>query len=175
MEVKTGELRNQLSRYLKRVRRVRQTGDPITVFDRNRPVGGLVQALISGLFFTHPKGSGSTQRNRGINPLATMGDEFTRFVDAPGRALQADWPSCFRLPTATGPGSLSRDAAYVRTPAQKEKAAPGQSGRRLKCALLRELYRLASATTTAEHDATQRQQAADQGKATRLGDDAEAV
>lgn len=35
MEVKTGELRNQLSRYLKRVR---QTGDRITVMDRNRPV-----------------------------------------------------------------------------------------------------------------------------------------
>ncbi|MFU8847441.1 MAG: type II toxin-antitoxin system Phd/YefM family antitoxin [Opitutales bacterium] len=35
MEVKTGELRNQLSRYLKRVR---QTGDIITVLDRNRPV-----------------------------------------------------------------------------------------------------------------------------------------
>jgi prevent-host-death family protein len=35
MEVKTGELRNQLSRYLKRVR---QTGDVITVLDRNRPV-----------------------------------------------------------------------------------------------------------------------------------------
>lgn len=35
MEVKTGELRNQLSRYLKRVR---QTGDSIIVMDRNRPV-----------------------------------------------------------------------------------------------------------------------------------------
>lgn len=35
MEVKTGELRNQLSRYLKRVR---QTGDAITVMDRNRPI-----------------------------------------------------------------------------------------------------------------------------------------
>lgn len=35
MEVKTGELRNQLSRYLKRVR---QTGDSITVLDRNRPI-----------------------------------------------------------------------------------------------------------------------------------------
>ncbi len=35
MEVKTGQLRNQLSRYLKRVR---QTGDSITVLDRNRPV-----------------------------------------------------------------------------------------------------------------------------------------
>jgi len=35
MEVKTGELRNHLSHYLKRVR---QTGDTITVMDRNRPV-----------------------------------------------------------------------------------------------------------------------------------------
>lgn len=35
MEVKTGELRNQLSRYL---HRVRQTGDSIIVLDRNRPV-----------------------------------------------------------------------------------------------------------------------------------------
>ena len=35
MEVKTGELRNHLSRYLKRVR---QTGNSITVMDRNRPV-----------------------------------------------------------------------------------------------------------------------------------------
>lgn len=35
MEVKTGELRNQLSRYLKRVR---QTGAIITVMDRNHPV-----------------------------------------------------------------------------------------------------------------------------------------
>lgn len=35
MEVKTGELRNQLSRYLKRVR---QTGSTITVMDRNRPI-----------------------------------------------------------------------------------------------------------------------------------------
>ena len=35
MEVKTGELRNQLSRYLNRVR---QTGDTIIVLDRNRPV-----------------------------------------------------------------------------------------------------------------------------------------
>jgi len=35
MEVKTGELRTHLSRYLKRVR---QTGDSITVLDRNRPV-----------------------------------------------------------------------------------------------------------------------------------------
>ncbi|PXA03272.1 hypothetical protein DDZ13_12665 [Coraliomargarita sinensis] len=35
MEVKTGELRNQLSRYLKRVR---QTGNSIIVLDRNRPV-----------------------------------------------------------------------------------------------------------------------------------------
>lgn len=35
MEVKTGELRNQLSRYLKRVR---QTGESITVMDRNCPV-----------------------------------------------------------------------------------------------------------------------------------------
>lgn len=35
MEVKTGELRNQLSRYLKRVQ---QTGDSIIVLDRNRPV-----------------------------------------------------------------------------------------------------------------------------------------
>lgn len=35
MEVKTGELRNQLSRYLKRVR---QTGDSIIVLDRNQPV-----------------------------------------------------------------------------------------------------------------------------------------
>lgn len=38
MEVKTGELRNQLSRYLKRVR---QTGESITVMDRNRPVAEL--------------------------------------------------------------------------------------------------------------------------------------
>lgn len=35
MEVKTGELRNQLSRYLNRVR---QTGDTIIVLDRNCPV-----------------------------------------------------------------------------------------------------------------------------------------
>jgi len=35
VEVKTGQLRNQLSRYL---RRVRQTGQSITVMDRNRPV-----------------------------------------------------------------------------------------------------------------------------------------
>lgn len=35
MEVKTGELRNQLSRYL---HRVRQTGDSIIILDRNRPV-----------------------------------------------------------------------------------------------------------------------------------------
>lgn len=35
MEVKIGELRNQLSRYLKRVR---QTGDSIIVMDRNLPV-----------------------------------------------------------------------------------------------------------------------------------------
>jgi len=35
MEVKTGQLRNHLSRYLKRVR---QTGTSITVMDRNRPV-----------------------------------------------------------------------------------------------------------------------------------------
>lgn len=39
MEVKTGELRNQLSRYLKRVR---QTGDSITVMDRNRPVAEII-------------------------------------------------------------------------------------------------------------------------------------
>jgi prevent-host-death family protein len=35
MKVKPSELRNQLSRYLKRVR---QTGDCITVMDRNRPI-----------------------------------------------------------------------------------------------------------------------------------------
>ncbi len=35
MEVKTGVLRDQLSRYLKRVR---QTGDTIIVFDRDVPV-----------------------------------------------------------------------------------------------------------------------------------------
>ena len=35
MEIKTGELRNHLSRYLKRVR---QTGDTITVMDRSRPI-----------------------------------------------------------------------------------------------------------------------------------------
>ena len=35
MDVKTGNLRNNLSRYL---RRVRQTGDTIVVFDRDRPV-----------------------------------------------------------------------------------------------------------------------------------------
>jgi prevent-host-death family protein len=38
MEVKTGELRDQLSRYLKRVR---QTGDTIVVLDRNVPVAEL--------------------------------------------------------------------------------------------------------------------------------------
>jgi|GEM_PF-1121585 antitoxin (DNA-binding transcriptional repressor) of toxin-antitoxin stability system len=35
MEVKTGNLRNNLSRYLKRVR---QTGDTLVVMDRNIPV-----------------------------------------------------------------------------------------------------------------------------------------
>lgn len=35
MEVKTGSLRNNLSRYLKRVR---QTGDTIVVLDRDMPV-----------------------------------------------------------------------------------------------------------------------------------------
>lgn len=35
MEVKTGHLRNHLSRYLKRVR---QTGETIVVLDRNEPV-----------------------------------------------------------------------------------------------------------------------------------------
>lgn len=35
MEVKTGQLRDQLSRYLKRVR---QTGEAIVVLDRNKPV-----------------------------------------------------------------------------------------------------------------------------------------
>jgi antitoxin (DNA-binding transcriptional repressor) of toxin-antitoxin stability system len=35
MEVKTGQLRNHLSRYLKRVQ---QTGDCLVVMDRNKPV-----------------------------------------------------------------------------------------------------------------------------------------
>lgn len=35
MEVKTGALRDHLSRYL---RRVRETGDSIVVFDRNEPI-----------------------------------------------------------------------------------------------------------------------------------------
>jgi len=35
MEVKTGNLRNNLSRYLKRVQ---QTGDTLVVMDRNTPV-----------------------------------------------------------------------------------------------------------------------------------------
>lgn len=39
MRVKTGELRNHLSRYLKRVR---QTGDPITVMDRSRPIATIM-------------------------------------------------------------------------------------------------------------------------------------
>lgn len=39
MEVKTGELKNNLSRFLKRVA---QTGEPITILDRNRPVARLM-------------------------------------------------------------------------------------------------------------------------------------
>ena len=38
MKVKTGELKNNLSRYLKRVA---QTGEPITILDRNKPVARL--------------------------------------------------------------------------------------------------------------------------------------
>ena len=38
MEVKTGQLKNNLSRYLKRVA---QTGETITIMDRNRPVARL--------------------------------------------------------------------------------------------------------------------------------------
>ena len=38
MDVKTGELKNNLSRYLKRVA---ETGEPITILDRNRPVARL--------------------------------------------------------------------------------------------------------------------------------------
>ena len=38
MEVKTGELKNNLSRYLKRVA---QTGESLTILDRNRPVAKL--------------------------------------------------------------------------------------------------------------------------------------
>jgi len=39
MQVKTGELRNHLSRYLKRLA---QTGESVTILDRNRPVARLV-------------------------------------------------------------------------------------------------------------------------------------
>lgn len=39
MEVKTGQLRNHLSRYLKRVR---QTGTSITVMDRNQPIAEII-------------------------------------------------------------------------------------------------------------------------------------
>jgi prevent-host-death family protein len=35
MDVKTGELKNNLSRYLKRLA---ETGEPITILDRDRPV-----------------------------------------------------------------------------------------------------------------------------------------
>jgi antitoxin (DNA-binding transcriptional repressor) of toxin-antitoxin stability system len=38
MEIKTGNLRNNLSRYLKRVR---QTGETIVVLDRDKPVAEL--------------------------------------------------------------------------------------------------------------------------------------
>lgn len=38
MEIKTGELRNHLSRYLNRIKR---TGEPIVVLDRNTPVAEL--------------------------------------------------------------------------------------------------------------------------------------
>jgi prevent-host-death family protein len=38
MRVKIGELKNNLSRYLKRVA---QTGESLTILDRNRPVGKL--------------------------------------------------------------------------------------------------------------------------------------
>ena len=38
MQVKTAELKNNLSKYL---RRVRETGEPITVCDRNKPVAVL--------------------------------------------------------------------------------------------------------------------------------------
>jgi prevent-host-death family protein len=39
MEVKTGELKNNLSRYIKRVT---QTGEPVTILDRNNPVALLM-------------------------------------------------------------------------------------------------------------------------------------
>lgn len=39
MDVKTGDLKNNLSRYLKRVA---QTGEPITILDRNKPVARLM-------------------------------------------------------------------------------------------------------------------------------------
>lgn len=39
MEVKTGELKNNLSRYLKRLA---ETGEAITILDRNRPVARIL-------------------------------------------------------------------------------------------------------------------------------------
>ena len=39
MQVKTGELKNNLSRYLKRLA---ETGESITILDRNRPVARLM-------------------------------------------------------------------------------------------------------------------------------------
>lgn len=65
MEVKTGQLRNNLSRYLKRVR---QTGDTIIVMDRNhpiaeiRPLDGSQENANSGVWESrkqHEKVSGS--------------------------------------------------------------------------------------------------------------------
>lgn len=68
MEVKTGDLRNNLSRYL---RRVRQTGDAVVVMDRDTPV-----AVIHPYPAAKKADSVWSARRQIENQLGPLDDEF---------------------------------------------------------------------------------------------------
>lgn len=70
MQIKTGNLRNNLSRYLKRVR---QTGETIVVLDRDkpvaelRPIGGAADQAATDVW---------AQRKRFIRQAGSLSEDF---------------------------------------------------------------------------------------------------
>lgn len=72
MKVKTGELKNNLSRYL---RRLAETGESITILDRNRPIARIMP--LRGARGTKKAPSWAKERTELLKKAAKLGINLT--------------------------------------------------------------------------------------------------